>query len=65
MMKTMQAQEIETKNLLEKILRQSVDDVKAEISKKRSENKSVYYARGTKGKLELQEEKNLTQKERE
>ena len=46
MMKTMSAQEIETKNLLEKILRQCVDDVKAEIAKKRSENKSSYYARG-------------------
>ena len=56
MMKTMSAQEIETKNALEKILRQCVDDVKAEISKKRSENKSSYYARGKKGKLELQEE---------
>ena len=65
MMKTMQAQEIETKNLLEKILRQCVDDVKAEIQKKRSENKSSYYARGTRGKLELQEERNLTGQERE
>ena len=37
-----------------------VDDVKAEISKKRSENKSVYYARGRRGKAELAEEKNLT-----
>ena len=56
MMKTMSAQEIETKNLLEKILRQCVDDVKAEIAKKRSENKSSYYARGKKGKIELKEE---------
>jgi len=31
MMKTMSATEIETKNSLEKILRQCVDDVKAEI----------------------------------
>ena len=61
LMKTMSAQEIETKNMLEKILRQCVDDVKAEIAKKRSENKSVYYARGKKGKAELQEERNLTQ----
>ena len=60
MMKTMSAQEIETKNLLEKILRQCVDDVKAEIAKKRSENKSSYYARGKKGKIELKEEQNLT-----
>ena len=60
MMKTMSAQEIETKNLLEKILRQCVDDVKAEILKKKSENKSSYYARGKKGKQELREEQNLT-----
>ena len=42
--------------MLEKILRQCVDDVKAEIIKKRSENKSNYYARGKKGKMELKEE---------
>lgn len=65
MMKTMSAQEIETKNLLEKILRQCVDDVKAEILKKRSENKSSYYARGKRGKMELREEQNLTAQERE
>jgi len=53
MMRTMLAQEIETKNLLEKILRSCVDDVKAEITKKRSENKSSYYARGKRGKQEL------------
>lgn len=46
MMKTMSAAEIETKNLLEKILRQCVEDVKAEIAKKRNENKSNYIARG-------------------
>jgi len=51
--------------LLEKILRQCVDDVKAEIAKKRSENKSVYYARGKRGRAELREERNLTQQERE
>ena len=65
MMKTMSATEIDTKNQLEKILRQCVDDVKAEIVKKRSENKSSYYARGKKGKLELKEEQNLTVQERE
>ena len=59
-MKTMLASEIETKNFLEKVLRQCVDDVKAEINKKRSENKSNYYARGKKGKQELQEDQNLT-----
>jgi len=51
--------------MLEKILRQCVDDVKAEIIKKRSENKSNYYARGKKGKMELKEEQNLTAQERE
>lgn len=65
MMRTMLAQEIETKNMLEKILRSCVDDVKVEIAKKRSENKSSYYARGKKGKQELQEEQNLTVQERE
>lgn len=59
-MKTMSASEIETKNMLEKILRQCVDDVKAEIAKKRSENKSVYFARGKRGRAELLEERNLT-----
>ena len=65
MMKTMSAVEIETKNMLEKILRQCVEDVKAEIAKKRSENKSNYIARGKKGKIELMEERNLTANERE
>lgn len=45
MVKTMYAAEIDSKNMLEKILRQCVDDVKNEIAKKRSENKqSNYYA---------------------
>ena len=65
MMKTMSASEIETKNLLEKVLRQCVEDVKAEIIKKRSENKSNYIARGQRGKIELKEEQNLTANERE
>ena len=65
MMKTMSAKEIETKNMLEKILKACVDDVKAEIAKKRSENKSIYYAKGKKGRMELEEEKNLTHQERE
>lgn len=64
-MKTMSAQEIETKNILEKILRLCVDDVKSEIGKKRSENKSVYFARGKKGRAELKEERNLTHEERQ
>ena len=65
MMKTMSAAEIETKNLLEKVLRQCVEDVKSEITKKRSENKSNYIGRGKKGKIELREERNLTANERE
>ena len=65
MMKTMHAQEIETRNNLEKILRHCVEDVKLEIAKKRSENKSIYYAKGKKGRIELEEERNLTAQERE
>jgi hypothetical protein len=42
MVRTMCSKEIETKNILEKVLRQCVDDVKNEIAKKRSENKSIY-----------------------
>lgn len=42
MVRTLSAKEIEVKNQLEKILRQCVDDVKQEIAKKRSENKSIY-----------------------
>lgn len=42
MIKTLNAKDIEDKNGLEKILRQCVDDVKNEIQKKRSENKSIY-----------------------
>ena len=42
-----------------------MEDVKAEITKKRSENKSNYIARGKKGKIELMEERNLTANERE
>ena len=38
----MVATEIETSNKLEKVLRQCVDDVKAEIQKKRNDKKSVY-----------------------
>jgi len=59
-MKTMSAAEIESRNMLEKILRLCVEDVKTEIAKKRSENKSSYYARGKRGKLELREERNLS-----
>lgn len=40
--KTMIANEIETTNKLEKYLRMCVDDVKAEISRKRNEKRSVY-----------------------
>lgn len=60
MVRTMCSKEIEIKNNLEKVLRQCVEDVKAEIAKKRSENKSIYYAKGRKGQGELLDEKNLT-----
>ena len=40
--RTMCSKEIEVKNGLEKALRQCVDDVKGEIAKKKSENKSIY-----------------------
>ena len=40
--KTMVATEIETSNKLEKYLRQCVDDVKAEIQKKRNDKRSTY-----------------------
>lgn len=38
----MVANEIETKNLLEKLLRTCVDDVKGEISKKKAEKNTSY-----------------------
>ena len=38
----MVANEIETSNKLEKYLRLCVDDVKAEILKKKNENRSMY-----------------------
>jgi hypothetical protein len=41
-------------------MRQCVDDVKSEIAKKRSENRSIYYAKGKKGQGDLMDEKNLT-----
>ena len=56
----MSAAEIESRNFLEKILRLCVEDVKAEIAKKRSENKSNYYARGQRGIHELAEERNMS-----
>ena len=65
MVRTMCSKEIEQKNYLEKILRHCVDDVKQEITKKRAENKSVYYSRGRKGAMDLADERNLTQHERE
>lgn len=43
LVRTLCSKEIEVKNQLEKILRQCVDDVKTEIAKKRSENKSIYH----------------------
>ena len=42
LVKTMVANEIEQKNMLEKCLRMCVDDVQAEIQKKKSEQKNSY-----------------------
>lgn len=42
-MKTLYSAEIEQKTYLEQLLRKCVDDVKNEITKKRSENKVMYY----------------------
>lgn len=42
MVKTLISGEIEQRNLLEKYLRLCVDDVKAEIKKKRCEQKNSY-----------------------
>lgn len=56
--KTQIAKEIKLKSELEKVLRQCVDDVKHEITKKKNDNKSIYckylvsyqiVARGVKG----------------
>ena len=60
MVRTMCSKEIESKNYHEKILRHCVDDGKQEISKKRAENKSVYYSKGKKGAIELADDKTLT-----
>ena len=76
--KTMVATEIEGRNTMEKMLRQCVDDVKAEIAKKRAEYKSshckllsnliksniisVDIRQNKKGRSD---ERNLTQKERD
>lgn len=43
-MKTMVANEIENRNFLEKMLRQCIDDVRAEITKKRAEFKTSQYS---------------------
>ena len=58
--KTMCAKEIDQKNQLEKILRQCVDDVKSEISKKKAESKVHYYQKGYQ-----RDDRNLTKAERE
>ena len=65
--KTLNAKEIESKTQLEQLLRQCVDDVKAEIAKKRSEIKVMYYAnkRGSSSMSRSRKRKDLTQDERE
>lgn len=72
LVRTLCSKEIEVKNQLEKILRQCVDDVKTEIAKKRSENKSIYHkarraegaGSGLGGGAQF-DERALTQQERE
>lgn len=60
MVRTLCSKEIEIKNMLEKILRQCVDDVKSEIAKKRSENKSIYHKVRRGGDPNQLDEKALT-----
>jgi hypothetical protein len=62
MIRTMASKEVEQKNHLEKVLRQCVEDVKAEIYRKRTGNKSVY----SKSKLKKnQGGKNVSAEERQ
>jgi hypothetical protein len=73
--KTMVATEIETSNKLEKYLRQCVDDVKAEIGKKRNEKKATYGKtfnhlirlanKPRNGRAESLDDRNLTQLEKD
>jgi len=65
--KTIYAKEIESKTQLEQLLRQWVDDVKAEIAKKRSESKVIYYAnkRTNSSMSKSKKKQDLTQDERE
>jgi hypothetical protein len=72
----MVASEIEKSNKLEKYLRQCVDDVKAEIQKKRNDKKSTYCkynsflssllaTKPKNGRAESLDDRNLTQIERD
>lgn len=64
--RTRYAKEIESKTQLEQLLRQCVDDVKAEISRKRSENKVLYYTnKRTSSSMSKTRKNDLTQNERE
>ena len=66
--RTLYANQIEKKTNLEQILRQCVDDVKAEIALKRSQNKVLYYnqrATTAKGRRKQAAEEDLTAQERE
>jgi len=70
--KTLYSAEIEQKTYLEQLLRKCVDDVKNEITKKRSENKVMYYttksrsstAKGGRRRVG-EEEEDLTVQERD
>jgi hypothetical protein len=65
--KTIYSKEIESKTQLEQLLRQWVDDVKAEITKKRSESKVMYYAnkRVSSSTSKKRKTHDITQEERE
>jgi len=65
LVKTMVANEIEQKNMLEKCLRMCVDDVQAEIQKKKSEQKNSYYNRSKRGHAGYFEEKSYTALEKD
>ena len=64
--KTECAKEIEQRNLLEKILRQCVDDVKNEMERKRTESKVNFYSKGPRmsSAVTRHPDRNLSQAER-
>jgi len=63
--RTLFTKDVESKIELEKVLRQCVEDVKQEVSKKRNENKVLYYANRRKREDMTEEEADINQQERE